>query len=331
MIYRNMIAARARGRLILGSSVLTSCVTLALLAGCGGPQPPSGAPGGMTQSPAIAGQAAHGKPLPGTGGEDLVYAAGGCGGVCILRYPDVKLTNSISLSGPVGGDCSDGEGNVFVTNNAQVLEYAHGGTTPIATLSVPGVDAAACSVDPRTGNLAVAVGGNSSGDIAIFADATGTPALYDAGQGALFCGYDGSGNLFVSGVLNQHNALAELPYQASMFMPITLSANTGGPGQVQWDGTYITLENRTDSDITIARLSISGSTASVVGKTKLRSPKWASQSWIAGNRVIAPYSSKGEYTNKIGSWRYPRSGKVVVKFGSFGDSTRIEGVTLSRD
>ena len=308
---------------------LTIGAASVLLAGCGGSQPPIGAPGAMVQSRAVA-QASHGKSwmLPEARVADLIYATGGCGGVCVFSYPEAKLKASISLTFPVGGDCSDNEGNVFVTNDTQVLEYSHGGTTPIATLSLPG-STGACGVDPKTGDLAVTCCGGSAGNVAIFANASGTPMLYSAGNGASYLGYDNNGNLFVSGYINGQNALAELPFGGSSFIPIMLKGKPGGPGQVQWDGNYITIENQKDHE-SIARLRISGSTASVVGKTALKGPKWATQSWITGNAVITPYSARGGVTNRIGAWLYPKSGKIVVKIGDFGPNTTILGVTLSK-
>jgi len=59
------------------------------------------------------------------------------------------------------GLCVDAQGNVFVPTwqgesgtRGYVYEFAHGGSTPIATLSDPG-GAFGCSVDLTTGNLAV--------------------------------------------------------------------------------------------------------------------------------------------------------------------------------
>ena len=57
------------------------------------------------------------------------------------------------------GACSDANGNVWITNAFQdsyaggtLVEYAHGGTAPIATLEDQGYFVpVACSVDPRTG------------------------------------------------------------------------------------------------------------------------------------------------------------------------------------
>ena len=141
-----------------GRYALSSCVAAAMLAGCGGLHPPIGAPGAMPQTPAIAAHADRGGSwmLPEAKSEDLLYASGGCGGVCVLSYPDGKLVGTLSISGELGGNCSDAAGNVFITDDYQVLEYSHGGTSPIATLSVPGTMAQACAIDSVTGNLAAA-------------------------------------------------------------------------------------------------------------------------------------------------------------------------------
>jgi hypothetical protein len=44
-----------------GRFALSSCLATAMLAGCGGSQPPIGAPGAMPQAPAIATHADRGK------------------------------------------------------------------------------------------------------------------------------------------------------------------------------------------------------------------------------------------------------------------------------
>lgn len=312
---------------------VSSIIAAALLAACGASQ--NGGPGALPVG-TVPGQAkAHSWVRQGAKNEGLVYAEGnGCGGVCILSYPQGRLVGSIALSGNVGGDCSDSQGNVFITNDTQVLEFAHGGITPIATLTLPGINAAACGVDAITGNLAVVFGGGSAGNIAIFANATGSPTLYASGISPYYCGYDNAGNLFVSGYHSYYPGypqFAELPHGSADFLQLSISKSVDGPGQVQWDGSYITLEGRQPHHIKISRLSISGSAATVVSVTQLRGPRFAHQTWIVGNRVIVPYSTQGSNSNKIGLWRYPKSGKVVVKFGDFGQNgfTQILGVTLS--
>jgi hypothetical protein len=312
---------------------LSACAAVAMLAGCGGSQPPTGAPGAMPQSSAIATRAERGKSwmLPSASNGDLIYATGGCGGVCLVSYPAGKLVDSISVDGGVGGDCSDSTGDVFVTNNTEVLEYAHGGTSPIATLSLPGDYAAGCSIDPSTGNLAVVFSG-SGANVAIFPDATGTPTTYESHIVSYYCGYDNAGNLFVSG-LNGHQAgLSELPVGESTFSVVSINGSFDGFGQVQWDGKYVTVEGRNSGDIKVSRLQISGSTATIVGETRFKGGlRNAFQSWIYGNRILVPYSIRGQRVNKISVWSYPKGGKPVINFGQFGQTkwTKFAGVTVS--
>ena len=69
------------------------------------------------------------------------------------------------------GECVDKAGDVFVadfggnTGTPAILEYAHGGTKPIATLSDPGYYPESCSIDPTTGNLAVTNDGGPARDL----------------------------------------------------------------------------------------------------------------------------------------------------------------------
>ena len=109
-------------------------------------------------------------------------------------------------SGP-DGECSDKVGNVFITiQGEKIVEYAHGGTKPIATLNDPGYYPNACSVDPTTGDLAVAnVSGPTKhrGSLAVYKHARGAPKFFvDPDyefQTYYFCGYDPMGNVFVDG------------------------------------------------------------------------------------------------------------------------------------
>jgi len=309
---------------------LTIGAASALLAGCGGSQPPIGAPGAISQSQAIATHPAHSGSwmLPETKSKDLIYAPGGCGGTCVLSYPDGKLVGT--LDAVYGPPCSDSEGNVYLPQDAQVLEFPHAGTSPIATYTIPGsYGALACAADPMTGNLAV-IFGDDGPSVAVFSNPTETPAVYSIGIYGRYCGYDNSGNLFVSGYYT-HPAISELPYGASQMSVLPIKGNiSGAPGQIQWDGSFMTYENGGNHNNHIARLRITDSSAQVVGRTALKGAiNIAAQSWIVRNRVIVPYSTQGQEANKINIWAYPKSGKPVTKFGHFGGFTYFSGVTLS--
>jgi hypothetical protein len=251
-------------------SALAGCMVGALLTGCGGSPPP----GAMPQSSAIATHAFRGMSwlLPEAKSEDLIYAVGGCGGTCILSYPKGKLVGEIPgyFSNYFEALCSDSNGNVYLTDDTQVVEFAHGGTTAIATFSLPGNQALGCSVDPMTGNLAVVFNISS---VAVFSSGSSNPAVFSALLEASYCGYDNSGNLFVDGYDSEKSGLAELPKGGDSFEKLSLDQSVGQPGQVQWDGEHLSYESIGRGQNTISQLSISGSSATGVGQTVLRRVK----------------------------------------------------------
>ena len=60
--------------------------------------------------------------------------------VYVFSYPRGRLVGTLAgFNGP-DGECVDSAGNVWITNTlqSQQVEYAHGGTTSIATLNDPG-------------------------------------------------------------------------------------------------------------------------------------------------------------------------------------------------
>jgi hypothetical protein len=309
------------------------CAVAALLAGCGGSRPPIGATAAMPQRSAIATHVERGKSwiLPEAKNEDLIYATGGCGRTCVISYPDGTLVGSLPVGGP--GACVDRSGDVFIADNNEVAEYAHGGSTQIATLNLPGDNAGGCSVDPTTGNLAVLFAGDNVG-VAIFADASGSPTTYTAGIDGIGCGYDDKGNLFVSGLNGQDPGLSELPAGATQFSILNISGEVGYPNQVQWDGHYMSYEGGADKGhITASRLRISGSTATVIHVTHFRGiTGYAYLSWIYNGKILMPFSPRHTpEASIIGVWRYPGGGNAVSVYQPSGKppGVNFQAVTLS--
>jgi len=262
--------------------------------------------------------------LPEAKGGKLVYAAFGCQGICIFALPSGKNVGAIDDEETYAnvGLCSDSVGNVFATgfyqaarhntgsSGAVVLEYPHGQTTPIAVLSVPGILAGACSVDPTTGNLAVIFSDSPSwgSGVAVFANAAGTPTIYgDAELDILQCGYDGSGNLFVGGnpIKPAKMRLAELRAGGSTLTGIGLNLK-GTIGQIQWDGTYLAIEN--ESPRKIDRVKVSGSKGTIIGVTSLGGVRHVALSWIQGGQVVAGDGTKASGTKHLALWPYPKGG-----------------------
>jgi hypothetical protein len=329
---------------------LCMSVAAALLAACGGPQPPA-ASVALTQSSVIPTNAVRGgSRQPAKAKRTLLYATGGCSGVCVIAYPSGDVEGSISA--PATQPCSNSSGDVFVTAypnelQSEVLEYAHGGTTPIATLTIPGQSiAGGCAVDPTTGDLAVPYlcpDCSRGPGIAIFPQSQGTPTIYQTAFLPLFCGYDDDGNLFVDS-FSPTNAkdvgFAELMKGSQSFSYLTTPVSlqgTGNPWRMQWDGKYMTYEavgSANDSwGVTIYRLEFAGSTTTVVGQTHFRGvTRFAGQSWIHGNKVFIPYGVRGNGAThpKIGVWDYPAGGKPIEILKPLLESRpNFQGVAVS--
>ena len=166
----------------------------------------------MPQSQLIAQQAARGESwmLPEAKSEDLLYVSDdGDDDVVVYSYPKGKLVGRLThgISNPQGV-CADKNGNVFVTNNSptELIEYAHGEKTPIATLpdGNNGFHIVSCSVDSTSGNLAATnsygVSYPYEGTIAVYVGAQGEPRYYSKQSisGFGYCAYDNRGRLLYS-------------------------------------------------------------------------------------------------------------------------------------
>lgn len=252
-----------------------------------------------------------------TGGSELLYATT-ANSILMLTYPDGSVVGKIRKH--LGRWlCSDPtNGNVFVTSDSVIYEYAHGGTKPIATLSAPKSSYIfmGCAVDPTTGDLAAVNSENNPTTVAVYPNAQGTPMVYTDSNANYFtfCGYNNAGNLFIDGISKQGPPiLAELPAGGTLH-DITLDKAVG-TGPVQWDGQQMTLED--PSPPVIYQINIEGSTATVVGTTKIRNQTKTRRvpyalTYIEGDTVIA---AEGRGNKRLGYWNYPQGGKPVRVLG----------------
>ena len=234
--------------------------------------------------------------LPKVKNETLVYASpGDSGPVYIYDYASGKLVGAIySLPEPMG-ECSDAQGNVFITTSAdKTYEYAHGGTTPIAILYTEGYEPAGCSVDPNAKTLAVCGSKyfQGPGAVAVFQNEQGSPKIYPTNDSLFFCAYDDHSNLFAD-VGN----LLELPNGSATFKTIVINGNSGWyHGSIQWDGSAFAIDAPTGNPrgpAVVYRVSVSGSQGSIIGKTLLYSNRGshnyqvACQLWNQGSKILA--------------------------------------------
>jgi WD40 repeat protein len=197
----------------------------------------------------------------------LLYIASETGEVYAYTYPGGKLVNSFKTAERAGDLCSDADGNVWVVESAgssepgNIVEYAHGGTTPIGTLS-DDEDPQDCAVDPTTGNLAVA--DDYYATIAIFEKAQGQPTYYSSvGSVGIpqLVTYDSAGDLFLSA--RRMNNYGWLPHNGSHIEPFKIKSGKSRQG-LQWDGQYLTVMTFT----MLNRYQVVGSAGQKVGAIK---------------------------------------------------------------
>jgi len=298
---------------------------IALLCACSGAAPsPLGPATQQTapQRPTAAGRDASSGDLLYVGGDREAY---------VFSYPKGKVVQKLQLGS--FGMCADSSGDVFFTGVRKITEYAHGASTPKAIYVVTGT-AFSCAVDPVTGDLAVVVLciAQCTGDeVAIFSHVGTPPLTYQdpTMQSLLFCGFDGSGNLYVDGYSSSSVTIAELPSGSSTFTDYVVPANITNPGQIQWDTQYVTIEERYHP--IIYRLQFSSSGASVVGKVKFKEEGVrAAQSWIFGDVIAIPNGPATKRPLDIRIWNYPRGGMPVKILSKFIPRHReIDGVVFS--
>jgi hypothetical protein len=295
------------------------CASAVVLAGCGGGQPPLPvAPVAQSQARVIAMDAGrHSWMAPDAVGQNLLYVSDlGTGHVNVYSYPQGKLKGTLADFVRPQAMCVDKEGDVFVPDlfTAKISEYRHGAKKPKAILGDPQEQPGDCSVDTKTGNLAVtnvSTPYSGRGDVLIYRHAKGKPQRYRDPDIIyyLFCGYDDQGNLYVDGMSSGKFKFAELPSGKSTFTNITLDKNISYGGAVQWDGSNVAVGNY-ESKV-IYRFSISGDSGTTVGQTDLHGSNYPIGFWIQGTKVIAPNDDGAN----VMFWNYPSGGLHVKAIG----------------
>jgi hypothetical protein len=236
----------------------------------------------------------------------------------VLVFQHDKLVGTLTgLRGP-DGVCPDKAGHVWIVNNlgANIVEYAHGGTSPIATLQDPGVYPLGCAVNPITGALAVTnifTTGSGQGSVAIYHHASGNPLILTDPDifYVYFCGFDSAGNLFIDGRDTSGGfKFAELPRNKYKFKNITLDQTIYFPGAIQWDRKHIVVgDQRYQNSEASAIYQTTGAGGQVVGTTVFTGARDVVGYWIEATSVIGPDVK----LNVVGLYRYPAGGRATVR------------------
>lgn len=253
----------------------------------------------------------------------------------IFSYPAGKLTGTITGLSEPNGLCSDSKGNVFVTEagNAQIAEFAHGGTKPIATFAAGERMPIDCAIDPKSGNLAVTfyTYPGAYGSLSIFKNASGNGTNYSALYRTFNSTFDGSGDLFVNGFGTDGKAvLGELPAGGSQVEILPLSWNPGWIGGLQWDGKDLAdgdelapkfVSGRTLNSVYV--VAIKKGAANLVETAPLDGGLVVAQFWLDGKTLIGPDAGAGT----VDFFPYPKGGAAKKTITGFYEPV---GATLSR-
>jgi hypothetical protein len=271
--------------------------------------------------------------LPGTSGEDLIYVASfdyyppsSTSSVYVFSYPGGTLVGTLTGFQYLGGLCSDSNGNVWITNGAEqtskgyIYEYAHGATSPKATLldTDRPLD---CTSESSSGNLAVSGLNDAGGSIAIYPNSSGEPTYYSTVGFVAdidYITYDGSGNLYFA---SNKCKPAWLPEGSSRPMRFRITPG-GHHGGFQWDGKYFTVLQDTTMELYLPK---GGKSRKPVGSVKLSDlPYYCDcQDSIEGSLLavaaarydevyVYDYPQGGSPTLTISGVRYPEGVAISV-------------------
>lgn len=241
--------------------------------------------------------------------------------VYVYSFPSLTQVGKLTgFNGPQG-ECSDAAGDVWIANAGtyQMLEFAHGGTKTIASLSDPVGVPVGCAIDPANGNLAVTnlYGFSGAGSVLVYKNASGTPRVYaDPNMYYYyFDGYNRAGDLYVSGA-TASNAylLAVLPKGSNSMSPVAIKGGTiYFPGTVAWNSATLVLGDQQcmkSASSCFYELRVSGRTASIERTTRLNGSCDVVEAWVDPTQIAG--GDDGEYCgngrSSVDVWPYPAGG-----------------------
>ena len=254
--------------------------------------------------------------LPEARSQNLLYVSGNAGFVYIFSFPKGKLVGTLTGFQEVSGVCADIAGNVWVANSADfdLIEYAHGGTLPIATLTDYESYPFSCSVNRENGDLAVSnifsIKQGEVGSIAVYPSATRTPKLYTDSKFLeyYFLAYGPERKIYFDG--NGYGSNFEMArlYRGA-FTPIVISGATiPSPGGVQYAEGSLTIGGADSSgDAIIYRITDQGV---VTGGTTL-----LGAFGCMGYEIWKTYVICASSNGNVPIYKYPAGGSPIETVG----------------
>ncbi len=292
------------------------CASVAFLAAC--------STGGSQLAPTIAMQRNQGIANSSWMKSDamskqLLYVSDpGTNDVQVYAYPKM---GSPSLEGTLTGfdgprgECVDPAGNIWITNTSAstIVEFAHGGTSPIATLSDPGQLPASCAIDVASGDLAVVnlMSGSKSGSVSIYKNAHGAPTTYSAGEivQPFFVSYVDA-FLYVDGLLSGGTSgIAYKRPKNEHFTNRSLSVSIASIGGLQWDGTYLAVGGRIKGNNVIYRFGVGRFKLNLKQTLPIKKACAMMQFFVAATTVVVPDAR----CPSANTYKYPGGGLPMTK------------------
>jgi hypothetical protein len=234
-------------------------------------------------------------------GNDYVY---------VFKYPSYSLSQVLGPIFGIQGICVDDAGDIFLTahdsNKGTVAEYPPGGSKPAAIFHDTYGPPLGCTVDPKTGNLAVTNTnvGKRRGSLVIYEPRKQKPMRYaDPSVFSYdYATYDTRGNLYVDGHTGDGDPVLEkLPSGGADLIPETLSKSVGSyPTNLAWNNAHLVIG--TQYGRMLYRVRVSGSSAKVVGRTKLLGCRMLDY-FIADDSVLVLCSAD------LFTYKYPAGGR----------------------
>lgn len=251
--------------------------------------------------------------VPSAKAHRLLYVTdSGTNTVVVYSYPKLKIVGTLTGFTNPQGDCVDKANDVWIVNTeaSQIIEYAHGGTTPLATLNDPNQYPVGCAFDPTSGNLAVSNFYSTNGppgSVSIFKNASGSPTVYTPPNFAVvyYLGYDPKDRLYLDGI-DSGSAFLFASFNGTTFKSITLDHPIGGPGAVQAIGNDIVVGDQTNGANAAYRFAISGSTGKLVQTTPLTGAHDIVQFYILNKALVGgDFNPSGSTADRFS---YPAGG-----------------------
>ncbi|HEX3369009.1 MAG TPA: hypothetical protein VHS56_05490 [Candidatus Cybelea sp.] len=242
--------------------------------------------------------------------------------VYMIDLPSGRLAGKLTGFDQPTGLCAYVKGDVYVVSSqaSEILAYKHAVKSAFKELGDHPYIPVGCSIDPVTGNLALAncCGNSPDGNLAIYAHATGAAKYFSDPSMYIYwyCAYDDRGNLYVSGINHSYAyQLDVMPAGKHALNAVMLSPDIEGDVSpaLQWDGKYLAIASPTAG--AIWQYAVNGTQAKRVHVTKLSDAGGVLDFWIAATSqrrtLYAPILANSALS--IGVYPYPKGGKPETK------------------